>query len=155
MAVKTKSIFEPAEEEDGIRVLITRYYPRGVKSSHFDYWLRELSPSKELLFKYKEGKVTWAEFKVKLLTEIKDDNDSLDAIYALNNHSQFDNVTLLCYEKAGNPCHRHLIRDIVDDPKLLSCHFEPKDTDDHERVTISKVIAYKKTHNLPARIIKP
>jgi hypothetical protein len=40
MAVKTKSIFKPAEENDGIRILITRYYPRGIKTGHFDYWIK-------------------------------------------------------------------------------------------------------------------
>jgi uncharacterized protein YeaO (DUF488 family) len=145
MVVKTKSIYEPAEEEDGIRVLITRYYPRGVKKSHFDYWLRELSPSKELLFSYKEDKTSWSEFKINLLSEIKDNKDSLDAIYALNNYSQFDNVTLLCYEKAGNPCHRYLIRDLVDDPKLLSSNFKPKDPDDHEGVSIDTLLSHKET----------
>jgi len=64
--VKTKSIYEPAEEEDGIRVLITRFYPRGVKKSQFDSWVRELSPSKELLFSYKEAKISWAAYKVNL-----------------------------------------------------------------------------------------
>jgi uncharacterized protein YeaO (DUF488 family) len=145
MVVKTKSIYEHAEEEDGIRVLITRYYPRGVKKSHFDYWLRELSPSKELLFSYKEDKTSWSEFKINLLSEIKDNKDSLDAIYALNNYSQFDNVTLLCYEKAGNPCHRYLIRDLVDDPKLLSSNFKPKDPDDHEGVSIDTLLSHKET----------
>ena len=145
MVVKTKSIYEPAEEEDGIRVLITRYYPRGVKKSHFDYWLRELSPSKELLFSHKEDKTSWSEFKINLLSEIKDNKDSLDAIYALNNYSQFDNVTLLCYEKAGNPCHRYLIRDLVDDPKLLSSNFKPKDPDDHEGVSIDTLLSHKET----------
>jgi uncharacterized protein YeaO (DUF488 family) len=145
MVVKTKSIYEHAEEEDGIRVLITRYYPRGVKKSHFDHWLRELSPSKELLFSYKGGKTSWSEFKINLLSEIKDNKDSLNAIYALNNYSRFDNVTLLCYEKAGNPCHRYLIRDLVDDPKVLSSNFKPKDPDDHEGVSIDTLLSQKET----------
>lgn len=146
MPVKTKSIFKPAEEEDGIRVLITRYYPRGVRKDHFDLWVRELSPSADLLLKYKEGKVSWAEFKVSFLSEIRDNIDSLEVLYALNNESRNTDITLLCYEKEGQPCHRHLVRDIVEWPELLSCHFEPKDTDDHERPAINRLIAYKKTN---------
>ena len=145
MVVKTKSIYEPAEEEDGIRILITRYYPRGVKKNRFDYWLRELSPSKELLFSYKEGKISWAEFKVNLLSEIKNNNNSLDAIYSLNNCSRFYNVTLLCYEKEGNPCHRHLIRELVDDPKPLSSHFKPQDADHDEGISVDTLVCHKET----------
>ena len=152
MAVKTKSIFQPAEDDDGVRVLITRFYPRGVKKTHFDYWVRELSPSKELLQSYKEGIVTWAQFKVNLLSEIRENKDSLDALYALNDHSQSEHVTLLCYEKAGNPCHRHLVRDLVADPNLLSCHFEPKDTDDHEGVPVDVLVSNEKAL-LPSRIV--
>lgn len=125
MVIKTKSVFEPAKEEDGVRVLITRYYPRGVKKTHFDYWLQELSPSRNLLFDYKEKRITWSQFENNLLAEIRENKDSLDAIYALHHQGKFfGDVTLLCYEKTGNPCHRHLIRDIIDDPKLLSCRFE-------------------------------
>ena len=54
MAVKTKSIYEPAEAGDGVRVLITRYYPRGVKKDSFDRWVKALSPSRELLSSYRK-----------------------------------------------------------------------------------------------------
>jgi uncharacterized protein YeaO (DUF488 family) len=38
-----------SEPEDGARILTMRYWPRGVKRERFDVWLRELSPSRELL----------------------------------------------------------------------------------------------------------
>ena len=133
MQISTKSIFQPAETEDGLRVLITRYYPRGTRKDHFDYWIQALAPSRELLFQYKEGRITWSEFKITFLSEVRDNKDSLDAIHALNDYARSEKITLLCYERAGNPCHRHLVRDIIDDPRLLSAHFESKDADDEER----------------------
>ena len=33
--IKTKSIYDPKEENDGIRILITRYWPRGIKKRTF------------------------------------------------------------------------------------------------------------------------
>jgi uncharacterized protein YeaO (DUF488 family) len=96
MQVSTKSIFEPAKAEDELRVLITRYYPRGTKKDHFDYWAQALSPSRELLFKYKEGKLDWSEFKASFLSEIRNNNDSLDAIHALNDYARWHKITLLC-----------------------------------------------------------
>jgi uncharacterized protein YeaO (DUF488 family) len=154
MQVSTKSIFEPAEAEDGLRVLITRYYPRGTKKEHFDYWIQALAPSRDLLFQYKEGKLAWSDFKANFLSEIRDNNDSLDAIHALNDYGRLDKVTLLCYERAGNPCHRHLVRDVIADPSLLLAHFEPKDTDDHERSSVETLVPYKKA-NIPVRIGYP
>ena len=34
---------------DGEIILITRYWPRGIKKEHFDRWDKELSPSRNLL----------------------------------------------------------------------------------------------------------
>jgi len=44
--IKTKSIYDKKELSDGTRILITRYYPRGIGKEKFDRWYRELSPSK-------------------------------------------------------------------------------------------------------------
>ncbi|MGI0012690.1 MAG: DUF488 family protein, N3 subclade, partial [Nitrososphaera sp.] len=125
-----------------------------VRKEHFDYWLQELSPSKKLLFDYKESRITWSEFKEHFLLEITENNDSLDAIYALNHHGKFGDVTVLCYERAGNPCHRHLIRDIIDDPNLISCSFEPKHTYDHEGGAIETLVSNKEA-DVPLGIVKP
>jgi uncharacterized protein YeaO (DUF488 family) len=57
MVIKTKSIYDPSEEnDDGIRVLVTRFYPRAIKKNKFDCWIRELSPSADLLNNYQQGK---------------------------------------------------------------------------------------------------
>ena len=132
MAIKTKSIFEPIQKEDGIRILVTRYYARGIKQNHFDYWLRELSPSATILFGYKHGKLTWDDFKNALLQELKKNIDSLEAIYSLNDEIARRDITLLCYEKAGNPCHRHIIRDLIESPELLHLDLMSENTDIHK-----------------------
>src|SRR5438034_3759422 len=49
----TKSIFQPRVKDDGIRILISRFYPRGIERTHFHEWALSLSPSPELLFSYK------------------------------------------------------------------------------------------------------
>lgn len=115
----TKSIFEPKETGDGYRILITRFYPRGVSRSHFDEWIRALSPSPELLFAGKQGKINWDTFTHSLMSQLKSDPEASDAILRLHNLSRTRDVTLLCYEKTGKPCHRHIIRDIIDNPALL------------------------------------
>jgi len=143
LAVKTKSIFQPQEAEDGLRILITRYYPRGVKKEHFDEWAQQLSPSPTLLFNYKQGKYDWNSFKVNFLLELRENVDSLDAIYALNEAVRSTDITLLCYEKDGQPCHRHLIKDLIEKPSLLWSFLEPKDADNQERLKVPRLIANK------------
>lgn len=57
MVIKTKSIFDPSEEnDDGIRVLVTRFLSKRIKKNKFYCWIRELSRSADLLNNYREGK---------------------------------------------------------------------------------------------------
>ena len=111
--IKTKSIYEPIEADDGVRILITRYYPRGVKRGKFDIWLRSLSPSPELLKQYKSGIATWEDFELHFARELKDNLESSNGLVEITKLSMESNITLLCYEKKGYNCHRYLIRDIV------------------------------------------
>ena len=60
--VKTKRIYDPAAAADGTRVLIMRYWPRGIRKDRVDLWLRELAPVIPLLRAYLDGKITWAQY---------------------------------------------------------------------------------------------
>jgi uncharacterized protein YeaO (DUF488 family) len=119
LALKTKSIYEPTEEGDGIRLLITRFYPRGVKKERFDRWTRELSPSRELLRAYRSKEKSWEVFKAEFVAELEANPSSVAAIRALRRESRKGNVTLLCYEKSGIPCHRYVVVELASRPKLL------------------------------------
>ena len=48
--VSIKRVYDPAEADDGYRVLIDHIWPRGVshERAHLDGWARELAPSDEL-----------------------------------------------------------------------------------------------------------
>ena len=121
MVIKTKSIYQPSEEnDDGIRVLVTRFYPRGIKKDKFDCWIRELSPSGDLLKNYRQGKYSWEEFKVAFLSEMRDSKDSLERIQALNAQNESTVITLLCYEREGEHCHRHIVKAAIEKLDLLS-----------------------------------
>lgn len=115
----TKSIYEPKEESDGIRLLITRFYPRGVKKDRFDRWTRDLSPSTELLHAYRSGEKSWEVFKSEFTAELRANPSSLLAIQNLRKESRKVNVTLLCYEKSGTPCHRYIVAELVKNPESL------------------------------------
>ena len=118
--IKTKSIYNPKEYGDGIRILVTRFYPRGVRKSHFDNRVRELAPSAELLQNYKNHSIGWEEFAMYFKEELQNDT-SIEIINKLRSTRR--NITLLCYEPDGTPCHRHLLHDIIDDPSLLFDNF--------------------------------
>jgi uncharacterized protein YeaO (DUF488 family) len=113
LALLTKSIYEPREESDGVRVLVTRFYPRGVKRERFDRWTRELSPSRELLRAYRAKEKDWDVFRAEFIAELKANPSSSAAIRALKGESRRGNVTLLCYERSGLPCHRYVVAELV------------------------------------------
>ncbi len=119
MAVRTKSIYAPAEPSDGRRILVTRHHPRGVKRTKYDVWDRRLAPSAVLLKSYKSGDVGWADFERRLLQELGTSPDSVSSIRELHAYSRTHTITLLCYEPAGSPCHRYLLKKIIGDPALL------------------------------------
>lgn len=141
MTIRTKSVFQGVDKEDGYRVLISRFYPRGVRRENFDEWVSSLSPKPELLFKYKHGAIDWDSFKRSFMLQLKNDIDGLEAVFALHDLSKMHDITLLCFEKSGVPCHRHLVRDVVENPSLLALDFESENTDDHKGVTIQSHIS--------------
>ena len=124
--LKTKPIYASAEPGDGRRVLVARFYPRGVKRDHFDDWVRELAPSPTLLKLYKQGRITPADYAVQYLIEINND-DSKEALRQLKHETDTKNVTLLCYEPEGEFCHRCILKKLI-----LKGRFQLEDINHYE-----------------------
>lgn len=57
--IKTeKTIYDKREESDGKRILVMRLWPRGVSKDEVDAWIKDFGTEKELIRKWKAGKVT-------------------------------------------------------------------------------------------------
>ena len=135
-SISTASIYKPRLDGGGRRILVTRYYPRGVRRSHFDDWLRELAPSRELLRGYKEGSVTWKAFAGAFLAEVRGSDEAQSALRGLRRAARRGGVTLLCFEPDGAHCHRHILRELVERPRRLPWPraLEPDCTDYHKGI---------------------
>jgi uncharacterized protein YeaO (DUF488 family) len=127
--IKTKSIYKSKERKDGKRILISGLHPRGVKKSQYDEWLKELSPSMELVHKYKNDDISWKKFLSLYKSQISKNPQSLELVKQLRKQSKEDEITLLCFEADGEPCHRHLLREIINKPGLFTKSFIPKFVD--------------------------
>ena len=127
--IKTKSIYQQRSENDGKRILISRLHPRGLKKSQYDEWLKELSPSIELIHKYKDGKISWKKFLSSYKFEISKNSQSLALVEQLRKQSKTEDITLLCFEPDGEPCHRHVLREIIRKISFLTNYSIPKFTD--------------------------
>ena len=119
--LKTKPIYAPAEPGDGQRVLVTRFYPRGVKRGHFDVWIRELAPSAELLRLYKQHRINPADYAIEYQIQIDNDR-ARQALRKIKQDADTGNVTLLCYEPEGQFCHRCILKKLI-----RSGRFKPED----------------------------
>jgi uncharacterized protein YeaO (DUF488 family) len=103
MALITNSIQKKKSKGDGIRICIMR---RPNKNAIFDIWMPVLSPSNKLLTDYKTNKINWSMMKKKFKKEIK---KQYKFIKLLTEIALKNNVTILCWEKRPDKCHRILV----------------------------------------------
>jgi uncharacterized protein YeaO (DUF488 family) len=56
--IKIKRIYDKMEKADGVRILVDRLWPRGVRKSNagINEWAKDFAPSKELLTWFHEDK---------------------------------------------------------------------------------------------------
>lgn len=92
--IKIKRVYEKAKKEDGLRVLVDRLWPRGIRKEDagIDCWLKDIAPSQELRtwFSHKPGK--WPKFKQLYFQELGAREDFLAQIIA---RARKGSVTLL------------------------------------------------------------
>jgi uncharacterized protein YeaO (DUF488 family) len=80
MPLKIKRVYEPAEERDGTRILIDRLWPRGVKKSAVDLWLRDVAPSDELREWFHHAEQKWTAFRTRYRKELAANTDAVAAL---------------------------------------------------------------------------
>ncbi len=71
-----------------------------------------LSPSWNLLNDYKDGRIDWAQYTERFRREM-DCDSCMAEMKRIWDLSQTKDVFLVCYEKPGQNCHRHLLMDIM------------------------------------------
>ena len=118
LGLKLKSLKEPTEPHDGLRILIARYRSRYLPKSEENWheWWKELAPSRQLHKAYMiDKKMNWSVYKNRFLAEIKNNPDALDEIKELKQLSKDQDVTLLCHcVGMDKHCHRFVISELVE-----------------------------------------
>jgi uncharacterized protein YeaO (DUF488 family) len=73
--IAIKRAYEQPTRGDGVRVLVDRLWPRGLRkeAANFDQWRKDLSPSTELRQFYGHRPERFAEFTRRYLTELRRD----------------------------------------------------------------------------------
>ena len=117
--IKTKRWNDPPEPDDGLRVLICRYRPRGVRKADetWDVWYPDLGPNRELHAAY-YGKhrppLPWDEYRGSYLREMNDRGERIDEL--ARRVAAGESVTLLCSSACTDParCHRTLLKGLIE-----------------------------------------
>lgn len=120
--LKTKSVWEKAGKDDGLRILVTRFRGRGLPTSQYDAWMPALGPSEELLRAVLAGDIDWKTFSKRYREELFLNGPVDDRNRTIKNHgqkstlrllkalSQKQHVTLMCHCAAdATECHRFLL----------------------------------------------
>lgn len=72
MAIKLKRAYDEPVRADGVRLLVERLWPRGVRKEalHLDGWLKDLAPSTELRKWFGHDPHRWDEFRSRYFAEL-------------------------------------------------------------------------------------
>ena len=79
-SIRLKRVYESTSSEDGMRILVDRLWPRGLRKEDaaVDRWLKEIAPSTELRQWFGHDPVRWPEFRRRYTAELRQHTTMLD-----------------------------------------------------------------------------
>jgi len=80
--LRIKRVYEDAKASDGVRFLVERLWPRGIKKEKLKMkaWLKEVAPSPSLRSWFAHDPVKWEEFQKRYRAELKANPDAWQPI---------------------------------------------------------------------------
>lgn len=119
MAIKTKRWDDPIDPDDGFRLLVCRYRPRGVAKSAetWDAWEPALGPSKDLhagAYAKRGAKLSWESYQKLYLSEMRAQAELIDSL--ATRVAAGETITLLCSSACTREsrCHRSLLKELIE-----------------------------------------
>lgn len=92
--IKIKRAYLEPEEDDSMRILVDRLWPRGLtkEKANIDLWMKDVAPSTELRKWFSHDIKKWEEFKRRYLDEL---NENKESVAILKEQLNKGNVTLI------------------------------------------------------------
>ena len=113
MPVRCKRVWDPVEEQDGLRVLVTYYWPRGLARSAVDRWYRALGTPPALLRPWQEGRLSREQFEAAYRTALETP-EARELLRELARQSLQGTVTLLTSFRDLERSHVWILKDIIE-----------------------------------------
>ena len=110
--VDIKRVYEQAADEDGVRILVDRLWPRGVSKERaaLSGWLKEVAPSPDLRRWWHHDPERFEDFACRYRTEL-DDNPALEDLLSIVR--EHDRTTLVYAAKDPAVNHALILRDYI------------------------------------------
>ncbi|WP_404409724.1 DUF488 family protein [Pseudidiomarina marina] len=138
-SIKFKRVYDAAEDRDGIRILVDRLWPRGVKKealSHQD-WCKDACPSNELRKSYHAKEIDYERFAKRYFDELSANPDNLTPLLRYARQSQ---VTLLSAVKTFEYSHLPVLKHAM----IEALKLEDQQADDNK---LSSPVCFGKDFN--------
>ncbi|WP_018233915.1 DUF488 domain-containing protein [Thioalkalivibrio thiocyanodenitrificans] len=132
--ISLRRVHAEPQAEDGLRVLVDRLWPRGLRKADaaVDLWLREIAPSHELRRWFGHDPARWTEFRARYRDELAGRPDRLRELMA---HCRRGPVTLLYAARDGDRNNAVVLLEVlreelaeearVDEPASPVCYAPP------------------------------
>ena len=119
MPIKTKRWDDPIEPDDGFRLLVTCYRPRGVSKADetWDEWRPQLGPDRDLhaaVYGKHGSAIAWPQYRRRYLQQQKHNSDLIASLAERVRGGE--TITLLCSSACvrESRCHRSILRELIE-----------------------------------------
>lgn len=111
-SLRLKRVYEPADDADGVRVLVDRLWPRGLtkEKAGVDHWAKDVAPSNELRRWFAHRPERWDEFVARYHAELEAPGAQAE-LAAIRRFLRDSRVTLLYAAKDEDMNNAVVLRD--------------------------------------------
>ena len=83
--IRLKRAYQPASDDDGVRILVERLWPRGLTKANVavDHWVKDVAPTSELRNWYGHRPARWQEFRTRYRRELNKNPSAMSSLLKL------------------------------------------------------------------------
>ena len=109
--IRLKRVYEVPSPDDGVRVLVDRLWPRGIREAdlRYDAWPKEITPSPELRKLYHRGEMPFAGFREGYAEELEASEGAAAFAERCRKWLETQDVTLLYAAKNQQENHAQVL----------------------------------------------
>ena len=110
--VKLKRAYDRPTSDDGVRILVDRLWPRGVRKvdAAIDHWMKDIAPSAALRQWFGHDPVRWQEFRRRYRRELNEHEKEIGELRGLARHGP---ITLVYAARDQAHNEAVVLRDLV------------------------------------------